>query len=76
MINRYIDFIIEQVIKDSQYVQYDYGWNIILIPYFYWFIFFALKYIILTLPIWLPLQIILNGIFDYYTKVKYKISRK
>lgn len=73
MIQQYITFIITQIIKDSERIQFDYGWNLFIIPYFYWLILFLLKYIILTIPIWVPLNIIVSNIkeiFKYYTKRK------
>ena len=47
MFKNYIDFIINQIITDSEKLQYSYGWNFIIIPYIYWLIIFLLKYLIL-----------------------------
>lgn len=62
MINKYIDFIIEEIINDSIVLDLDYGFNIILLPYVYWLFYFLFKYGILTLPFWLPLNILLGNI--------------
>ena len=34
MFKNYIDFIINQIITDSEKLQYSYGWNFIIIPIF------------------------------------------
>lgn len=70
MIDQYINFIITQIIKDSVRVQYEYGWNFLLIPYSYWLIFFIFKYVILTAPIWIPINMIKPTINNIVKKVK------
>ena len=72
---KYIDFIINQIITDSEKLQYSYGWNFIIIPYIYWLIIFLLKYLILTIPIWVPINMIITRITDSITITKNKILK-
>lgn len=62
MVQKYIDFIINEIIKDAVCLNFNYGWNIIIIPYFYWLFLFLFKYLILTSPIWILTNMILSSI--------------
>ncbi len=75
MFQKYIDFIINQIITDSEKLQYSYGWNFIIIPYIYWLIIFLLKYLIITIPIWVPINMIISRITDLITVTKNKILK-
>lgn len=73
MIEQYINFITTQLIKDSFRVQFEYGWNFLLIPYVYWLIFFIFKYAILTSPFWIPINMIKPTINNIILKNKKQI---
>ena len=75
MFEVYITFIINQLLIDSEKLQFSYGWNVLLIPYFYWLMLFLLKYLILTLPIWAPINMIL-GNFNIVKYVNAVTSKK
>lgn len=60
MIEQYINFIVKEIIKDGARLDFDYGGNYFIIPYAYWLVLFFLKYIILTIPIWVPFNLIVS----------------
>lgn len=59
MIELYINFMIEQIITDSEKLQFNYGWNYFFPIYAYWLILFLFKYLILTMPIWVPINMVM-----------------
>lgn len=70
MFEQYIIFIITQIIKDSHKVQFEYGWNFLVIPYIYWLFLFLFKYMILTLPIWGPINMVMPTINNIVNRIK------
>lgn len=69
MFQTYIDFIINNIIADSAKLQFSYGWNVILVPYFYWLFIFLFKYLILTLPVWAPINMVFSNKIQYVKSI-------
>jgi len=57
---KYINYILESIILDVN--GYDHWWMWTFIPAIFYTIFLVLKYAILTLPIWLPFNLVLGAL--------------
>jgi hypothetical protein len=57
---KYINYLLESIIFDAQ--GYDHWWMWTIIPAFFYTLFLVLKYTVLTLPVWLPFNLILGAL--------------
>lgn len=55
---KYLNYILEAIIRDAQV--YDNWWMWTVLPAIFYTIFLILKYAILTLPIWLPFNLMFS----------------
>lgn len=57
---KYINYLLESIVLDM--LVYDHWWMWLGVPAIFYTIFLVLKYAVLTLPVWLPFNLILSAL--------------
>ena len=70
ILTAYLNILWNSFQWDIHYFSQPWLYYWLLVPFIFYLIFFFVKWMILTTPIWLPFRIILGGIF--YIKYKNK----
>lgn len=60
VINEYIEFLWKMFQYDMSVFSQGWMYWLLLIPAGFYFVFFILKWVVLTVPLWMPLVIIVN----------------
>ena len=63
---QYLEYLFTHIIKDIEV--FNHWWMLFIFPAVIWAIIVLLKYALLTLPIWLPIKLIIKGFTVEVTK--------
>lgn len=58
-IDKYVSYILNGFLSDVE--GFNHWWMLFILPAAIYFMFIVLKYLVLTIPIWLPLSLILSS---------------
>lgn len=61
VLTKYLEYLLTQIVIDMEKFNQPWMWWWICIPAFVWMILIVLKYCLLTLPIWLPLRLVITS---------------
>jgi hypothetical protein len=74
VIAQYMQFLLDCLKWDAWFYTQWWAYVLFFIPFIFYTMFFMFKWVVLTIPIWLPIQIILRvfGVGKPVIEVKYK----
>ena len=75
ILEKYLNFLWEMFMYDMDVFSKGWIYAWVLIPAIGYFIFFWIKWIVLTIPVWMPLRMILSGVGGIIKSTVNKIKK-